>query len=770
MSGHRKLLRPVFLREKSVKMYLQSLYIALIASRQNAEIILSHELDALGADMAKGHELAKSSFLYLKRWCGRIRKYIVSEEVYSKQICEPARVAARYRLSISTSTMLSGYVFSKSTEFYDPFFGGNVVDLSVVIPSLGCSLTLRCRADCVRDLNRGMYEIGGVQPIPYVNRLHPVRLSIRDNTRGLILKELDVLKASLYDLRRYSYSIAFENFCRVASAQLRGKLRGGVALGATEVVAGYLSDVRLPLINIAGHFNRDVAIQLVWNGDTKGVEALRGKPVRALTVTWYGRGRQVLPEAFIIEPAESDMEILEDDIIGFVRARLKVDQETLHHHYPNVDPSRFRTSLIKWDAGHMIWTQNEAPTGDDVVAGFLEQKLSLMRVRSEIPGPAEYAPLALWTLILDRQKVRLQEVAEKMYTNKSVMSCMVDLLRMHENEEPLPKSFKGLCSIFGPGLTYEDLLWMRDTGLIKKSGGEVRVTKIGVEALYAATRAAILDPLQRELEEKGLIAIPDAESSLNVPASLILRGLEDLRSAGVQPLQLDGLDTRLVWVRKGDGHMTEFARTILARLESDIIDALSRVPHALSVSKILDALNRRMGGLWIREILNILRMRGRVVEKDGMWIYPDESKIMDVVSGEPDKLLTLEELMNKAMIPAARKYIVFSLLGELVKKGVVVEPRNGRWAIKTDDPHILRRRAENLIKADCKHRLLEILDNYYRMDIVTARARLRVCISHHENFRFGGINVDRMADEMLEELEKEGHVRLAGGTVFRRER
>ncbi|MEM2613165.1 MAG: hypothetical protein QXO15_02925 [Nitrososphaerota archaeon] len=764
------LLRPMFLREKSVKMYLQSLYIALIASRQNAEIILNHQPDALDPDMARGHELAKKSFSYLKRWCERIREYAVSEEVYSRQICEPARLAARYRLSISTSTTLSGYVFSKSAEFYDPFFGENVVDLSVVIPSLGCPLTLRCRADHVRDLNPGMYEIGGVQPIPYVNRLHPVHLSIRNNRGELILKELDLLKASLYDLRRYPYSIAFENFCRVASRQLREKLRGGVALGAIQVVAGYLSDVRLPLISIAGRFNRGVAIQLVWNGDIKGVEALRGEPVRALTVTWYGRGRQTLPEAFIIEPAESDSEILEDDIIGFVRARMKVAQEAIRHHYPNVDPSRFRTGSIKWEAGYLIWAQNKAPTSDDIVAGFLDQKLSLMRLRGEMPGPAEYAPLALWTLILDRQKVRLQTIAEKLYRNKSVMSCIVELVRMHENEELLPKSFKELCSIFGTNLTYEDVLWMRDTGLIKKFGGEVKVTKIGVEVLYAATGAAILDWLRRELEEKGLIAIPKAESSLNVPASLILRGLEDLRSAGVRPLQLDGLDTRLIWVIEGDDHLTEFARTILARLESDVIDALRRVPHALSVSKILDALNRRMGGLWIREILSTLRMRGRLLEKDGMWIYPDESRIMDVLSGEPDKLLTLEELMKKAKIPGARKYIVFSLLWGLVKKGVVVQPRNGMWAIKTDDPHILRRRAENLIKADCKHRLLEILDKYYRTDIITARARLRVCISCHENFRFSGINVDRLADEILEELEKEGHVRLAGGAVFRTER
>ncbi|MEM2233264.1 MAG: hypothetical protein QXP81_06965 [Nitrososphaerota archaeon] len=762
MDGRGRFFKPVFLFEKEVSKYLQSIYVAITASRANAEAIVGHDPDDLTPNMGGGHGLAKRSFSYLIGWLRNVHEYSASDEIFSRQIYEPVRLAAGFRLSVSTTTTLSGYVFSKSAEFYDPFFGENVIDLSMIVPSLGSAMCLRCRADFVRDLNPGMYIVGSVQPIPFVNRIHPVHLSIRDSPDELALSELDALKTSLYDFRRYADSVAFENFCRVTSRQLLDKRRGGVALGAVRVVSGILSDVRVPLISIAGSFNRGTGIQLVWNGDSRSVEALRGKPVRALAVIWYGKKGYVLPEAFIIEPAASSLEVIEDDIIGFVGSRLTVDPKTLRHRYPGVDPLRLETNRLGWEGGCLIWKQDTSGTGDDVVTGFLRQRLSLMRIRSGMPGPVERAPLVPWTLVLDRQKLHIRGAVDELRRNGSITSLMMELVRLRENGDELPKSIKQL------GLTDEDVRWLRVLGFIKKvKAGGVLVTERGVGALYELERERITGWLGVELQQRGFISVPDAEAQLCVPTSLILRGLDELkRNTGIRPLRLNHVDINIIWVREDDINSIEAARGRLSELKSKVLSVLRSKPHGLAVSRIREALGGRFSTPAIEDVLRALRICGKVLERDGVWVYPEEVRILDVLSEAPDRFFSYQELMEKAGIPPVREENTRSLLRSLVRRGAVDEMRGELWAIKTNDPDVLRRRDENLLRSDCKRQFLEYLKRVGRTDVLTATAKMRIFISHHRSFRPGSIkDIDRLADEMLHELAGEGYIRLVGNTV-----
>ncbi|MEM4972405.1 MAG: hypothetical protein QXR87_01655 [Candidatus Hadarchaeales archaeon] len=100
------------------------------------------------------------------------------------------------------------------------------------------------------------------------------------------------------------------------------------------------------------------------------------------------------------------------------------------------------------------------------------------------------------------------------------------------------------------------------------------------------------------------------------------------------------------------------------------------------------------------------------------------------------------------------------------RRGAVDEMRGELWAIKTNDPDVLRRRDENLLRSDCKRQFLEYLKRVGRTDVLTATAKMRIFISHHRSFRPGSIkDIDRLADEMLHELAGEGYIRLVGNTV-----
>jgi hypothetical protein len=245
---------PYSIGEPAIRRALQNLYVAIIGSNDNARSLIERGPFDLDVDTAKGNHLVKKCFIAVSHWLARNKEFAVSERVFKEQIVEPARCAARFKLNIThlpiRSTKLEGIIFSKSSPYYSKYHQRYLVTLSVIIPELETVMNLRCYADGQSNLEYGKYEIKGVQPIPYVNRLHPVNLSdlsLEKKDDTVNLSDLDFLKISFQDTGFFSYSLAMENFSEVESDQISVRRRH---LGAVCILAGRLISVSPPRVTL----------------------------------------------------------------------------------------------------------------------------------------------------------------------------------------------------------------------------------------------------------------------------------------------------------------------------------------------------------------------------------------------------------------------------------------------------------------------------------------------------------------------------------------
>ena len=142
----------------------------------------------------------------------------MADEIFTEQILEPARCAARFIVNIrrfsSSTTTLDGIIFARSNPYYNKAFGEDRITLSVILPEIESVMSLPCSAKEYGEINYGDHIISGVQPIPYVNRMHYAVLSLKkkDQATATALSHLDFLKVSLHDIGKLTHSLAFENF------------------------------------------------------------------------------------------------------------------------------------------------------------------------------------------------------------------------------------------------------------------------------------------------------------------------------------------------------------------------------------------------------------------------------------------------------------------------------------------------------------------------------------------------------------------------------
>lgn len=760
------MLKPRFINEPSVRAYLQSLYTTIIESHDNARALANNEIDALDPKLARGNEIARKCFAHTIRWLRMMHEFSLSDDVFHTQFMDPARIAAKYKISMSTTTNLIGLVLTKSPEFYHPYFSDKVSDISIIVPSLESSLSLRCRSNYVDNVSCEVYEIGSVQPIPYVNRFHPVRVFFRECNVKFSLSELDFLKTSIYDIHKLSRSISFENFCQIHSSQL-----GRRALGSTKVISGRVVSIAVPKITIKPFFGGrgSAGVDLILTpqalsrlrAGTEKIVSLEGKTVRMLAVTWYDL-HPVYPEVFLIEPAEENTGLLEDEIIGFVRLRQKVGQEVLQHFYPEVALSQLETPKLKWDGQFFSWSVDMSSL-DDIVAGFLKQKLSLMNLRGEMQNLGGEGSLIPWAKVMDSEKLRLRTLVNKLRSNRPLTSPIMMIIKNRENGVAPPKSFRELA-LASPNnsLLLDDILWLRYVGFIKKTGEGIVVTKNGVLMAYLANRTTVMNLLKKKLEEKGPLVVPDIRSFSGFPNSFILKGLRELRDKGVHPLHVDGKPFELIWVKEGDDEAVNHAHEIRTKMETEVLSILRSVPHAMSILKICENFNTRLNIPDLEIILERLRIKGKIKKLQDMWIYPVGSRILDVLSENQDRCFGIKELMTRSGVPPAEEQTVILELNSLKKNGVVVEILPGCWAIQTNDPNVLSRRTEKLIKAECRNYVLTLLRIHKHLDLLTVKAKMRIHMTSlsHEKFSDFRIEVDKLVDEIINELLSEDVVQM----------
>lgn len=790
MARIKKVWVPYFLREKEIRTVLQNLYVSVVGSNENARVLLKNEPEKIKPIMAGGSPLARECFIATIRWLRRMREFSLTPQIFLCQFLEPFRSPARFLLKVRdlqpSTTYLDGLIFRKSEPFYDRYFEDNVVTLSMIIPQLGIASSLRCRIDYAPNIEYGFYRIYGVQPLPFVNRIHPTRLKMEHTGNAVDFSNFNFLKVSFQDLQRLQRSLAFENLCEVWSAQGGyGRRLGAVCIFCGTVrSAGGNGGPYLILENPCDP-NNTITLYMteqflrLLNTDLLGVRDIRGKPLRALGVFWYGFGSSIsvpkYPEIIASEFVKDREELVADDLIGFVRMRGCVTFDELKMKYGDVDLTSLSPTLSMND-NFVSFNFSTGTVNSSIMRIFLTENIHIRTLRRKvIPSKrGQGSLLVVPEEVLDINSLQLSGLAGRINRDKSLLKCLLALIRYKDNEGVLPSTLTELRNIVPdllPDVSEEKILWLRDLGLIAKERGKpALLTDIGIKVAYLVVREGLLPRLKNFIMAKGFVDLSEMEHELSISSSLLLKALRDLEAEGlVRCLSIDGRRCSLFWTCLGEEACTQEANKRIKLLEECILEVLGSVHHALHISEILRRVREKGENLnyyLLKIMLSWLRAREKLKERNGeMWIYPWDKRIMDFLSRNSFNIFSVEEIIEKTSLPLIEKYKIQEILKRLKRNGQVQEILEGMWIAPLPEKKDREREFRILKNQSYKYAINLLRNRSGPIKLEHLKAKLwGFLISFKHSTRLSG-DSRRIINELIQEMLKNKEIRISGNLV-----
>jgi len=719
---------PRFLCERSIRFTNQSLYVSLVGAGENCKTLLESNLLKSGMTNASGNDLVKRGFQRLVSWLTISSEFCFSPEIYSSEILEPTRSSARFLSEIrklpKRTTHVSCYLLSKSDPHFDSFFGEKVVTVTVVIPTLKTVSTIRCHAEISGDLSFGEYELNDIQPLPFVNRIHP--LNIRDcliakkKGKGLCLSGLDFLKIYSEDIKNIQSSIALENFCEFHSFQSVGGQLGFPCVVGGKVVSVSPHNLTLQSIsNSRTTFNFFLSPTLLsqLRKEVTKISSLVGKYVRILIVVWYRchdhRTMANVPEILLMEQVGTDEEIWKDEIVGFVRLRGKVQTEDLRVRFPEQFLSTTPESISR-DKSYFAWRfthDNE----DEIINEFhSETKLirSLRASRTTVSYPLQLRE------VFDFSKLSFEALGEKVSEDTDLLHVFLSLLRRKDSKGELssefdPRDFDRIDAI----ISNEKFRWLCSMGfIVENSEKKISICKVGEDVLYFAIRKLSESLLKKEILRRSAASLNELSICADIPPSLcsvILKEMEGKKE--VQCLHIQDRRCELFWLRL-EAEPAEI-ETCVANLNmyfSRIMLALNAVSYPLGTRKVMEKL-REMNLLdldhyYLRLVLAELRAQGRIeMSESDMWFYRWDDRLRDILENNKDEAFTLDDLIKRANLPEIRRGDVLDILRSPKQESVATEIFKLTWSYPAKTETETRQKISRFLRKKLASFIIEVL-------------------------------------------------------------
>jgi hypothetical protein len=784
-----RLFYDVFIRQA-----LQGIYVGIAGSNENAKMLGRLENPStIFPEQVRGNEVVRHGFLSGIRWLNATSEFIRSNDVYEYQILTPFRLSARYLLTIRSmkepTTTLRGLVYSVSKPFFSKFFEQQVVDLSLIIPELGITMLYRCPADIAPgDCLFKEYEIPYAQPIPFINRIHPSRFPDKLSSLGsdrITLDRYTFLSISLKDLKVACKSFALENYCEAESA-----VYGGRRLGMLCILSGrvkYVDERTMVLTDISEGDSYTLRLSPACRRDVaEGGESgggLAGRPVKILGIIWYhySKGRPKDPEALYIQKCDDDLEALLNDAAGYIRVRGRVGADIIRELYGR-RVIELLSGNVAFDGQSLAWRHEQSIRIGRVTPEFVRVLEWIREVRATMQCP--FTPL---TSILDSRKL-VAEYYSSILHKKNLLPLLLALIREDErsgyltgsSSEELRKRVGELSGRYYYPREFEEAIHLlRGMGLIsvaKNSRGRYfKLSRFSYDVAYTAIRNQIESTLEGLLGERGWLSVFDLVRIQNYPFSMLFQGVKDLVDRGViSPLYLYGFRNPVAWRMAGGrpDHepILKQLNSQIAQVMNNILDVLFTITHPISTDKLAEELASK-GTYIVKDVLTALlqnlQKQGRIRQtSDNMWFYPWERRIADFLEREQTRIFTEGEIISAINPPYDIRANIRQYLDELESRGMIERIRiRGfgkcfRW--KSSDPGVINQQNKLIIKREAWWDALQTLRTFRRIDVETFKARLRVILAtliHQRGFK--GLNVDEIADDVLQDLVKSGRVRIS---------
>ncbi len=720
---------PAFLGERSARRALQNLYVAIVGSTHNANALVETDPININGGLARGNQLVKNCFIAASTWLKNTREFVLSEKIFLEQILEPARHAAGFMIDIRTGfshpgTVLKGIIFSKSSPYYSKFFGDYRITLSVILPEIESVMSLRCSAAASSNVGYGTYEISGVQPVPFLNRIHQLSsFSIQSKNQMFALSDLDFMKISFHDVNAFSRSFAFENFCEIESDQLTTRRR---RLGAACILGGKILSVNIPRITVQSIVNKDLIIDLMvrhklLSYNPRDIQSLQDKPVRILLVCWNTLGFKHIeyPEIFSIEAVNDPLELVADDITGFTRLRSKLNADALSSYYPDIEISKLDLK-IKNEDGRITLSLPAPEAVNQILGVYIQRRDKIRKLRNDMFCNSLISPVHSVESIFDKSKLRLDGLITIMKEDTKLLKCFVDIVKRNDDFGSLLLQWSELVNTI-QDLDHEESMlkieWLKNVGFLRRTEDGIFVTARGTEAAYLLTANIINSLLKREIaiSTSYLISIIDLERESSIATSLLLRGLKNFEKDGeLQCSRIDGRKCNVFWFiltgperQVSEGTVIEFQRRLETVL-SIILQILVSVPHSLAAPKIIELMKRTeidMSYITLKGLLSELETRGKIIHDGNSWHYPWTLRVRNMLAGNPHSVYTVDDLSTNLSIPPAEKDEAMKILLELKREGVVVDLFFRYWTHASN----VEVKAEKILKNRLKEFILKTL-------------------------------------------------------------
>ena len=757
---------------------------AIVGAHENARALVTMEPRELEKSIAHGSDLTRDCFSYAVRWLRYLEEYSVSRQVFLEQVLEPARCAAKFKLDLETMTDTTGLILSRSAVFPDRYFGGMVADVSLIVPALECCLSIRCKPDFLGDLTSGdVYDVRGVQPLPYVNRIHPVRISLGKRSRGVSISDLDFLKVSISDLTRFLDTIAFENLCEIESTKDKKR-----RLGAPCIVGGRLISVAIPdppelpelvlqsLVHpdiVKMHLNSQLSSNM--NCVVEDIKSLEGKNVRLLCAVWYSPNKRVEtrpPEVFYIEATDDSTKLLQDEVIGMARLHGFVSQQTVEKAL-RADIGDLNVPLLRRrDDGGWLWN-TERTSSDRITRIFLEQGSRLRNIRMAMSGSRQGSVVPNLLEMLAIQKLQDGAIAQKA-RDEGILRCLITLLRREDTEGELGDKLAELAESL-PGSRQENLeklWWLHNFGLLSTIN-RMKVTDRGKEVAYLAVHEEISRLIMNRLRnDRSVVSLVELVHAVETPSPILLRMLRELENGSSIRCYTSGNHRcELLWtnsIGNADTLRIEM-RQELQSMEFKALSILGQVHYPLATSKILDSFPaREMTNLALAFLLAEMESKGIISRtEDGLWSYPWEKRIIAILSAGQQYVFSTDALMKQASIPYVEKNRVLQMLNLLKSRGIVRELTSDGWALQTSDEATRRAQVQQLFAVECKGELIKYLraqGGWVNVDALFEYARAFLS-EKIERFDGNPATVDGAILESLSQLTAEQKISKAGPII-----
>ena len=716
---------PYFFRENGIKKYLQDLYDGLVNSSENARIIVNHEVEDLKMEDYGGNPLSKNRYAAAIRWLKYLQEFSMDKQTFADQFLEPARSAARFRLKIHeeipNSMELICLVFRKSKPFYDQF--RESVVLSMIVPELNTALSMRCKPEEAEKISFGFCKIQGVQPIPYVNRIHPCRLKIEAYNKPVRLTEFNFCKISFRDINSVGNTLAFEESCEMLSENIAGDFGSyhGRRLGFTRVLIGkVLLAGTGPNIVIQDPCNQDSSIELyvteqflkLLHTDLAGLSMIKGKFLRVLAVFWYRFGSSQsmpeIPEAIIPELVTNKTEPIMDDLIGFIRNREKVPLESLVERYPDIDLLPIVSPLEK-NNRELIF-KHVTPTQNRIGQFFAEEKAIIRNKRKKLfekTGKGQIDSVEPFkVLAIDRLSEK--GLIDWVRNNQPLLRSLIDFLRIRDFDGELPSKRKKIMEIIKPSATLStaDILnWLRQLDfIVKQKGGPIRITERGIKIAYLSIKPELDYSVKQLIHENGFLDLSDAQNFPLASPSLILKILNELEITKIiQPIMINGQPFPIFWSRFNENNQySKMAEDRLRFLEKKILGVLNSVSYSIHTLAVLERSRKNDENFSMPVVKIILKNLGRQgkisSDTEGRWFYPLENRVLEVFKENPYVLLSEQQIASKTNSTTEADHDrILELINQLYKKGVIFGDSHGKWAILLERKEARRPNAKDSI-------------------------------------------------------------------------